>query len=41
MGIIVIGVVAYAFDLLMRFAERLVVPWKAGPSAAAPDCRDG
>jgi taurine transport system permease protein len=28
MGIIVIGVVAYAFDLLMRFIERAVVPWK-------------
>ncbi len=28
MGIIVIGIVAYAFDLLMRFAERALVPWK-------------
>jgi taurine transport system permease protein len=28
MGIIVIGVVAYAFDLLMRWAERRLVPWK-------------
>jgi taurine transport system permease protein len=28
MGIIVIGVVAYGFDLLMRFIERAVVPWK-------------
>ncbi len=28
MGIFVIGVVAYAFDLLMRFIERAVVPWK-------------
>jgi taurine transport system permease protein len=28
MGIIVIGIVAYAFDLLMRFIERTVVPWK-------------
>ena len=28
MGIIVIGVVAYAFDLLMRYVERLAVPWK-------------
>jgi len=28
MGIIVIGVVAYLFDLLMRFVERWVVPWK-------------
>jgi taurine transport system permease protein len=28
MGIIVIGIVAYAFDLLMRFIERAVVPWK-------------
>ena len=28
MGIFVIGVVAYAFDLLMRFVERAVVPWK-------------
>ena len=28
MGIIVIGVVAYVFDLLMRHVERLLVPWK-------------
>lgn len=28
MGIIVIGVVAYAFDLLMRWLERRLVPWK-------------
>jgi taurine transport system permease protein len=28
MGIVVIGVVAYLFDLLMRFVERKLVPWK-------------
>ncbi len=28
MGIIVIGVVAYTFDLLMRWVERRLVPWK-------------
>jgi taurine transport system permease protein len=28
MGIIVIGVVAYLFDLLMRFVEKKLVPWK-------------
>jgi taurine transport system permease protein len=28
MGIIVIGIVAYAFDLLMRALERRLVPWK-------------
>ncbi len=28
MGIVVIGVVAYAFDLLMRWVERWLVPWK-------------
>lgn len=28
MGIVVIGVVAYLFDLLMRQVEKLVVPWK-------------
>jgi taurine transport system permease protein len=28
MGILVIGGVAYAFDLLMRYVERLIVPWK-------------
>ena len=28
MGIIVIGAIAYAFDLLMRAVERRVVPWK-------------
>ncbi len=28
MGIVVIGVVAYLFDLLMRWIERRAVPWK-------------
>lgn len=28
MGIIVIAAIAYSFDLLMRFVERKVVPWK-------------
>jgi taurine transport system permease protein len=28
MGIIVIGVFAYLFDLLMRYMEKLIVPWK-------------
>jgi taurine transport system permease protein len=28
MGIIVIGLFAFAFDLLMRYVERLLVPWK-------------
>lgn len=28
MGILVIGVVAYLFDLLMRWVERKLVPWK-------------
>jgi taurine transport system permease protein len=28
MGIVVIGLVAYAFDLLMRWIERRLVPWK-------------
>ncbi|MFO1219540.1 MAG: ABC transporter permease subunit [Burkholderiaceae bacterium] len=28
MGIIVIGIVAYLFDLLMRWVERRLVPWK-------------
>ncbi len=28
MGIFVIAVIAFAFDLLMRFVERRVVPWK-------------
>ena len=28
MGIFVIGGVAYLFDLLMRYIERVVVPWK-------------
>ena len=28
MGIIVIGVVAYLFDLLMRWIELKLVPWK-------------
>ena len=28
MGIVVIAAIAYAFDMLMRFVERKVVPWK-------------
>ena len=28
MGIIVIAAIAYAFDMLMRFVERRLVPWK-------------
>ena len=28
MGIIVIAIIAYSFDMLMRFVERRVVPWK-------------
>jgi taurine transport system permease protein len=28
MGILVIGGVAYVFDLLMRYVERVLVPWK-------------
>ncbi len=28
MGIVVIGAIAYLFDLLMRFLERILVPWK-------------
>lgn len=28
MGIIVIGIIAYSFDLFMRWIERKVVPWK-------------
>ena len=28
MGIVVIGAVAYLFDLLMRWVEKVVVPWK-------------
>jgi len=28
MGIIIIGVLAYLFDTLMRHAERRLTPWK-------------
>jgi len=28
MGIIVIGLFAFGFDLLMRYLERALVPWK-------------
>lgn len=28
MGIVVIGIFAFAFDLLMRYGERVLVPWK-------------
>lgn len=44
MGIFVIGVVAYAFDLLMRYIERAVVPWKSRVVVAAtirPASNDG
>ncbi len=28
LGIIVIGLIAFFFDTLMRWTERLLVPWK-------------
>ncbi|MEO9523471.1 MAG: ABC transporter permease subunit [Marinobacter alexandrii] len=28
MGIIMIGIIAYLFDMLMRYAEKTLVPWK-------------
>jgi len=28
LGIVVIGGIAYLFDLLKRYLERLLVPWK-------------
>ena len=28
MGIVVIGIIAYSFDLFMRWVERVLVPWK-------------
>ncbi len=28
MGIVIIGIIAFSFDLLMRFIESLIVPWK-------------
>ncbi len=28
LGIVVIGLVAFLFDLLMRWVERTLVPWK-------------
>jgi len=28
MGIVVIAAIAYAFDMIMRFTEKRVVPWK-------------
>lgn len=27
-GVIIIGIIAYCFDLLMRYIERILVPWK-------------
>jgi hypothetical protein len=39
MGIVVIGVVAYLFDLLMRWVELKAVPWKGG-SDPGPEKRD-
>ena len=29
LGVVIIGLIAYAFDLFMRFLERRLVPWKA------------
>jgi taurine transport system permease protein len=28
LGIVVIGLIAYLFDLLMRWIEHVAVPWK-------------
>ena len=28
LGILLIGIVAFAFELLMRWIERIAVPWK-------------
>jgi taurine transport system permease protein len=28
MGIVIIAAIAYAFDLVMRWLERRLVPWK-------------
>jgi len=28
MGIVMIGIIAYLFDMLMRYAEKTLVPWK-------------
>ena len=28
MGIILIGIIGFGIDMLMRWAERLLVPWK-------------
>ena len=28
MGIVVIGIIAYCFDLFMRWLEKKLVPWK-------------
>jgi taurine transport system permease protein len=28
MGIILIGIIGYGIDMLMRWAERVLVPWK-------------
>ncbi len=39
MGIVVIGAVAYLFDLLMRYVERSVVPWKGKVMSRARDPR--
>jgi hypothetical protein len=41
MGIVVIGVVAYLFDLLMRWVERALVPWKGRMYGMACWPRDG
>jgi taurine transport system permease protein len=28
MGILIIGVFAFAFDLLIRYLEKVLIPWK-------------
>ena len=28
MGIVLIGIIGYGIDILMRWAERILVPWK-------------
>ena len=36
LGIVVMGLIAFLFDALMRQGERLLVPWKRKAQGAVP-----
>ena len=41
MGILIIGAIAWLFDLAMRWVERRIVPWKGRDRLRVAPGRDG